>query len=77
MSGNPLIQSQPSSIQRLALRPRDLAAALGVSERTLLDWRRDYGLPYVRLGETVLHPVDCVRAWLQANSLGHGPPNLN
>jgi hypothetical protein len=77
MSGGPLIQSSPSSIPRLALRPRDLAAALGVSERLLQNWRRDYGLPYVRLGETVLHPVDGVRAWLHAKSLHHESPNLN
>ncbi len=58
---NPLIESP------------DAAAALGVSERILLEWRKNHGLPYVRLGETVLHPVDEVRAWLRAQSIDPEP----
>lgn len=66
MKNNPLFESPTSPITPLALRPRDAAAALGVSERLLLDWRKNHGLPYVRLGETVLHPVDELREWLHA-----------
>jgi excisionase family DNA binding protein len=66
---NPLFAStSPREVEPLALRPRDAAAALGVSERVLLDWRKNEGLPYVRLGSTVLHPVDELRAWLKARS---------
>ena len=66
---NPLFESPAQAIAPLALRPRDAAAAMGVSERLLLDWRKNHGFPYVRLGEIVLHPVDEVRAWLRAKSL--------
>jgi excisionase family DNA binding protein len=71
---NPLFESPPPAIAPLALRPRDAAAALGVSERLLLDWRKSHGLPYVRLGETVLHPVDELRSWLRAKALDPEPP---
>jgi excisionase family DNA binding protein len=71
---NPLFESPAPPIAPLALRPRDAAAALGVSERLLLEWRKNHGLPYVRLGETVLHPVEEVRAWLRAKSLDPEPP---
>ncbi len=71
---NSLFESPAPPIAPLALRPRDPAAALGVSERLLLEWRKNHGLPYVRLGETVLHPVEEVRAWLRAKSLDPEPP---
>jgi excisionase family DNA binding protein len=71
---NPLFEHPASPIAPLALRARDAAAALGVSERLLLEWRKNHGLPYVRLGETVLYPVDEVRAWLRAKSLDLEPP---
>jgi excisionase family DNA binding protein len=71
---NALFNNDSPVIPPLALRPRDAAAALGVSERLLLEWRRNHGLPYVRLGETVLHPVDEIRAWLRAKSLDTEPP---
>ena len=71
---NPLFESPPPAIGPLALRPRDAALALGVSERLLLEWRKNHGLPYVRLGETVLHPVAEVREWLRAKSLCPEPP---
>ena len=71
---NPLFESPPPAIGPLALRPRDAALALWVSERLLLEWRKNHGLPYVRLGETVLHPVAEVREWLRAKSLCPEPP---
>ncbi len=74
MVANALFNNDSPVIPPLALRPRDAAAALGVSERLLLEWRRNHGLPYVRLGETVLHPVDEIRAWLRAKSLDTEPP---
>ncbi len=74
MTPNPLFQNPAPQPAPLALRPRDAAAALGVSERLLLDWRKSHGLPYVRLGETVLHPVDELRAWLRAKALDPESP---
>jgi len=43
---NPLFESSAPSIAPLALRPRDAAAALGVSERLLLEGRRNHRRDY-------------------------------
>lgn len=65
---NPLFESPAPATAPLALRPRDAAAALGVSERLLYDWAHFHGLPVVRIDRTVLYPVDGLRDWLKANS---------
>ena len=51
---------------RLALRPKEAAAALGVSERTLRQVLPE--LPHIRLGGSILIPVDCLREWLREGS---------
>lgn len=53
---------------RLALRPKEAAAAIGVSERTMRQLLPS--IPHVREGGVVLVPVDGLRAWLldQANA---------
>lgn len=53
---------------RLALRPKEAAAALGVSPRTLWTWTDAGEIPHVRRGGTVLYPVDAVRRWLDEQS---------
>ena len=58
-------QSQPP-IPPLALRPKEAAEALGISERLLLDWSAEHGLPCLRLGRVVLYPVDSIREWLRS-----------
>ncbi len=47
---------------RIALRPREAAAALGVSERTFRQLLPQ--LPHVREGGVVLVPVDALKAWV-------------
>ncbi len=47
---------------RLALRPKEAAEALGIGERTLRQMLPE--LPCVRVGGVVLLPVDALRAWL-------------
>lgn len=42
---NTLFQEQTAAVQPLALRPKDAATALGISERLLYDWAHFYGLP--------------------------------
>ena len=49
----------------LALRPREAAKALGISERTLWAWTHDGDLPHVRIGRMTLYPVDALRDWLR------------
>ncbi len=48
----------------LALRPREAAVALGVSERLLWDWTHRGVVPHVRIGKAILYPVDALRRWL-------------
>ena len=48
---------------RLALRPKEAAEALGLSERKLREVLPQ--LPHVRVGGAVLLPVEALRAWLQ------------
>jgi excisionase family DNA binding protein len=49
---------------RLALRPKEAAEAIGVSERTLRKWMRDCGLPYARVDGVVLIPRAGLELWL-------------
>jgi excisionase family DNA binding protein len=49
---------------RLALRPKEAAEALGVSERKLRDWMRNEGLPFVRLNAVVLIPRRGLEEWI-------------
>jgi excisionase family DNA binding protein len=51
---------------RLALRPKEAAKALGISERTLRQMLPE--LPHVRAGGTILLPVDGLREWLKNQS---------
>ena len=50
---------------RLALRPKEAAEALGVSERTLRKWMRDESLPYFRVEGAVRIPVGDLTAWMR------------
>jgi excisionase family DNA binding protein len=72
MVANQLFNTPPV-IPPLALRPRDAAAALGISERLLQDWAKQHGLPCVRLGQIVLYPVDEIRQWLRERALAAEP----
>lgn len=63
-----LFTSTPPPCEPLALRPKDAAAALGISERLLYAWSHGRGLPVVRIDRTVLYPVAGLRKWLEANS---------
>jgi len=66
ISANPLNLSAKAEpvTPCLALRPREAAAALGVSERTLWDWTQRGEVPHVRRGKTIMYPVDTLRRWL-------------
>jgi len=52
-------------IPRLALRVRDAAKALGISERTLWGWTNRGDVPHIRIGTVILYPVDSLRDWLK------------
>ena len=57
---------QCSLVERLALRPKEAAEALGISERTLRQLLPE--LPTVRRGNIVLVPVAGLQEWLRAES---------
>jgi hypothetical protein len=63
-----LFSKNEPRMEPLALRPKDAAAALGISERTLWDWTHQYGLPHLQRGRLVLYPVDGIRLWLRLAS---------
>jgi excisionase family DNA binding protein len=71
---NPLAKPDPLT-PRLALRPREAAAALGVSEKTLWLLTADGDVPHFRIGTCVLYPVRELREWLtkQAKSAASAP----
>ena len=52
----------------LAMRAREAAKALGISERLLWDWTDRGVVPHIRLGKAVLYPVDALREWLQRDA---------
>ncbi len=53
-------------VDRLALRPKEAAEALGVSERTIRQILPE--LPHLRVGGAVLLPVESLRAWLKKHA---------
>jgi excisionase family DNA binding protein len=54
----------PATPAPLALRPREAARALGLSERTLWSLTKAGAIPCVHVGRMVLYPVDALRNWL-------------
>jgi len=54
----------------LALRPRDAAVALGISERLLWSKTNCGEIPHCRIGRTVLYPVHLLREYLTHQAIG-------
>jgi len=48
----------------LALRPREAAAALGISERKLWSLTQAGDVPHVKLDRVTLYPVAALEDWL-------------
>jgi excisionase family DNA binding protein len=64
------VQSLPHLDHRLALRLKEAAAALGVSERTMRELLPT--IPHYRCRRVLLIPVRGLREWLERKSLeGH------
>ncbi len=60
------------ALPRLALRPREAAYALGISERTLRQILPE--LPHLRVGGVVLLAVEELRVWLRTQAAMEGSP---
>ena len=57
---------------QLALRPRDAARALGISQRTLYELTRRGELPAVKLKRAVIYPRTALVEWLERSSAKGG-----
>ena len=55
---------------RLALRPKEAALALGISERLLWSKTNAGDIPHCRVGRTILYPIDLLREWLAQQAIG-------
>lgn len=53
------------TVPRLALRPREAAAALGIGERLLWQKTNCGEIPCVRIGRAVVYPVGLLCDWLR------------
>jgi hypothetical protein len=57
---------------RLALRPKEAAVAIGISERKLWEITADRtsGIPHTRFGKVILYPVRELADWLTERASG-------
>lgn len=60
----------PGDPPRLALRPKEMAAALGIGERLLWEMTNRGEIPCLRIGRCVVYPVDLARDWLAEQAQG-------
>lgn len=57
---------EAAPVPRLAYRPAEAAAALGISLRRLRQIKHE--IPHVRRGDTLLFPVAELQRWLERNA---------
>jgi prophage regulatory protein len=65
-----LTEPAAPTIPALALRPREAAAALGISERALWALTAAGEVPHIKLGRCVLYQVSALEKWLSEKSIG-------
>lgn len=64
MRNSLISKSQLDQVPRLALRPKDTATALGISERLLWSKTNSGEIPHIRVGKAILYPVASLQRWL-------------
>ncbi len=74
MSTHPTTNNTPAEAEPLAVRPREAARMLGISERKLWELTADQssGIPHTRFGRAVVYPVDLLREWLSEQAAKGG-----
>lgn len=72
MPENPIRTEAPGEPIRLALRPKEAAAALGIGARLLWEKTNCGDIPHVKIGRCVTYPVDLLRDWLARQAEGGG-----
>lgn len=65
-----MMQTKAVEVQRLALRPREAAKALGIGTRKLWELTNRGLVPHVRLDKSILYPVEAINRWLTEQSAG-------
>jgi len=73
---NTIIRNVPET-PCLAMRPREAAKALGISERLLWEHTERGTIPHIRLGKAILYPVDSLRGWLKKQAQSDLEQNNN
>jgi len=63
-TATPPATNQDGGTPRLALRPKEAARALGISERLLWSLTNRGEVPHLRMGRAVVYPVHALRDWL-------------
>ncbi len=56
------------TVEKLSLRSREAALALGISERTLWSLCQRDEIPHVKTGRVVLFPIASLKRWLEEQS---------
>lgn len=62
-----------TAANRLALRPKEAAAALGISERLLWAKTNCGEIPHCRIGRAIVYPTALLREWLAQQAKGGQP----
>lgn len=63
-TATPPATNQDGGTPRLALRPKEAARALGISERLLWSLTNRGEVPHLRMGRAVVYPIAALEAWL-------------
>ncbi len=63
-------QQRSAAVPRLALRPKEAAAALSIGERLLWSMTNRGEIPHIKLGKCVLYPVAELERWLSEQAAG-------
>lgn len=72
---NAIFDDHRHRLQPIALRAREAAEVLGISERLLARLTKDSGVPVVRLGRVVVYPRAGLEEWLAAKTINTTSPH--
>ena len=64
-------------VEKLSLRPREAAQALGISERTLWSLCQRDEIPHVKTGRVVLFPIESLKRWLMEKTTRPPPQSAD
>ncbi len=62
------MKPETDGVQRLALRPKEAAVALGIGERLLWSMTNQNLIPHLKIGRAVVYPVEGLKRWLDSQA---------